>query len=658
MGRRTTAEKMTAKIRKIDIKRVFLIYIIVYSVVLLIFHSVNKPTTLGEWDDYTLPIASVLNDHNFNIDDADIAEYKKLFPDWSGAVDNYKLSGYMTRDGSGQLSWYFPCYAIVCIPCTLLLEWLDLSAIYAFPYTNLMLLVISLVIAFNILAVDEKKKTLLLLALSLNPIVFYIGWPSGEVFIYSMLLMGLVFWYSRMYRRAAVFVSLAGMMNPTIMSIGFFMIGEYLYGLFTQKGSSKWGPFVKENICDVLQYGCCYIIGIIPMIYNLYHVGHINLTASLEAFTQGKESTAARFLSYLLDLNYGILPYFPVIFITSFVLLPAALIKKSVRYIEWSAAFLLNVVLYSIMVHINGGMSGIARYNAWGVLLLIFAVILFYDVIISRLKVRKILYYILSAGTIITGVIVFNYGIFCASKTSFKHFTPIAEWVLDTCPAIYNPLPSTFKSRVSHVGGGYVYKTPLVYENKDGIVRKMLVKKDDLEYVESEYMLSQGPENWFESIFEKMDDKEIYISCPEKYGILKTHKYEIGQELSFKSGSFNADAFVIRGLGSPEGWGTWTGGNEFIMRYRTDSASPLIHAAINAGAYKKQTIVIYINGNYKYMVKDFTGGTIEFDFENPGKNKPVEIRFEMPDAISPSEFGSDDKRVLSLSFVDMVFTEK
>ena len=119
-----------------------------------------------------------------------------------------------------------------------------------------------------------------------------------------------------------------------------------------------------------MSVGSCYIVGVIPLFYNIYNVAHINLTASYSGFIHGKESIISRFWSYLFDLNYGILPYFCPVFVLAIFLVFSAILNGHKKYLQWIFAFFLNTFLYSIMVHINSGMSGIARYNSWGVAIL------------------------------------------------------------------------------------------------------------------------------------------------------------------------------------------------------------------------------------------------------------------------------------------------
>lgn len=643
---------------KVDIKKLTIIYIILFGALMLIYCSINMPGPTGEWDDYSLPVASIINEHNFSISDADVAYYKELFPNWAGYIDNYSLSGYTTRKG-GQMAWYFPTYSFVCIPFTLLLKFLKLPTVYAFPYTNLFFLMAAVVILFKYLKSSDKIRLLMVLLLTLNPIVFYISWTSAEVFIYAMLVVGLTFWYNKWYKRAAFTVSVAGMLNPTIMSIGMIMIMEYMWGLFKNKPKQeKFISFFRQNLLELIKYGCCYIIGVIPMAYNYYNIGHINLTSSLSGFTHGNESTIARFFSYIFDLNYGILPYYPILLIISFVFFVVSIVKRNIRYIEWIITFIINVVLYSIMVHINCGMSGISRYNSWGVLILIFATVLIGPEAFEKIKIKVASFVAIGIGITLTAGIVFNYGPNLASNTSYVYFTPIAEWALNHFSGLYNPLKSTFNSRTIHVDGGYGIETPVVYYAEDGYIRKILASDNDRDSLLNDYASVTGMNDNFIKQVNELDGMG-YISLSESDKIVKVESYNVGEKLFFTRNDSTGLVYAVQGMSGPEDWGTWSEGKKTIFRFKTNSRASVLHCEIAASVFNNlQDITISINNQIVYQNASYLGEGIEFDFDNPGEGECIEITIDMPNAISPVELGQNgDARVLGLGYNAMIVCE-
>lgn len=637
-----------------------MVYLALFMIVMLFIDLKHEPQPFGEWDDYSLPIASILNDHNFSINDSDIARHKSLFPEWSGFIDARELSGYEARDKSGELTWYFPLYSIVCMPLTSFLKVIGQPAVYAFSLTNIVLLITSIMVMNLFLKVDEKRKLLLTLLLTLNPIIFYIGWVSAEVFIYSMLIIGLTFWYNRSSKRAAIFVSLAGMLNPTIMFIGIVMIIEHLYELIKNRAKDQeWPLFIKNSFKDLIPYGCCFVPGLIPMIYNFYNVGHINLTSSSDQFVNPYESTFARFIAYFFDLNFGFLPYFPLILIMALVLIVLSVLRKNYRYFVWLLTFIVMVGLYSIMVHINCGMSGISRYNCWSITILIFAIV---AVALDGLDTKKVMVNggILAVGCVYTLAIVIWYGPFMAEKTNYTSFTPIAEMVLDKAPSLYNPLYSTFNNRTLHVD--YVadrdsIKTPVAYYDNDGYVRKILASASDKDKILDTYFSLSGNEDAVTSRVTGLGEDLSYMTFSRKDKIIGCPTYEIGTVLSFSLENDNGTSYFLSGISSPEDWGTWTDGNEVLMRLRTDSSSDVLHMDIEASVYGSQDVRILVNNVEVTDIKAYDGQGISFAFDNPGEGVPIEIRMILEDARPLTESGINDSRALGLGLMRITVTE-
>ncbi len=642
-------------IKKLNFKRVLLVYMIVYLLIASIYCGINGLKIVGEWDDYIFPAVTILEEHRISVYEEEITMIKEYFPEVSDYIENLGidfLSGRKTSDGT-VLPWYFPTYAIASIPIIILLRILHLPAIYAFMTTNIISVMCVLFVVFKCLKADEKTKLLLMLLLSVNPIMFYYNWPSGETLIYSFLAIGLICWHNDWYKRAAVFISLAGTMNSTIMSVGIFLIIDYAIVLIKRKEqNTKWLDYIKSNTIDVVKFGACFVIGLIPMAYFYYHTGYINLSASYSGFTQGRELTIQRFLAYLFDLNFGILPYFPIILILGIILLSTAIIKRNRRYILWFLAFIVNVFLYSVMVHINNGMSGIARYNVWGVLILIFGVCLISkDLIGSDLLMNTARKGIL-INILILALIIPSY-----DGSSCKNWTPIAEFVLDKCPQLYNPLHSTFNARTNHLDGGYEYETPVIYTADDGYTRKILASSKDKDKL-NELFTSESKPGWMADKIQSLGENELYISIPKNKKVVMCENYTIGTELIFMDKYFNAKQYIVNGISLPESWGTWTEGNELEIRFKTVSDSKKLRGIINCGTFNEvQPYNVIVNGNV--VSRGIANGNrIVFDFLNPGIGRVVNIKIEIPNAVSPMQLGqSSDDRALGLGLREMMFVE-
>lgn len=523
MGRKTTYTKKKKnyinEISKYKWKLIIVAYIILWFWVTW-NDSVAAGTKIqGEWDDYTLPIVSIINSHSMNVTIDDVRQAQIMIPEWAQYMPGYKLTGIMDSKGA-EIPFYTPVYSAMCVPAFLMLGPGSGHASNTFPVTNTFLIVLLMLIILIWLKASDITKLILVMAVSLNPVIFYITWPSAEVCIYAMLGISLVFWYNGWHKRSALFLSVAGMLNQTVLIAGIIMIIEYFIKLWTgRKEKESILKLIIRNIKDILLYALSFVPALLPMAYNIYEVGRINLTATagtIKASSGIGESVFDRFVAYVFDLNYGMWPYYSVIMIVAAVLIVFAVKNKSFRYIELLVMYILNALLFSLMPHINCGMTGIARYNCWAALYMLFAVVLFTQIIMKDNSWRIVINVSIICGIISCYSIVDSYGTVNAEKTYYTYWYPKAEKMLDKHPELYNPLHSTFNSRVTHVDGGYEYETPVVYSARDGYVRKILASSKDKEYLLKSIQCGNKQE-WFEKQLNKLTDKDSYISVPGKY---------------------------------------------------------------------------------------------------------------------------------------------
>ncbi len=647
--------------RKIEI--LLRVYTVVFGLLMLLLLRYNRPRPLAEWDDYTLPIASMLNDHDFCISSDDVEVYKEIFPEWKDYISDYSLSFYTNRAGNEELTYYYPVYAIACLPFVIGLRIIGHSTLLAFSFTNLLLLMVALFYVARNLKTSPWIRLLLVLILSVNPAVFYIRWPSAEIMIYALLMMGATCWYNGWNKRAAVFVSIAGMLNPTVLCIGIIMIAQYFVSLFrSHTDKTQWSTYIVQKIPEVLRYGLCYIPGIIPMIYNLYHTGHMNLTASHAVFTQSNESTIERFFAYLFDLNFGLLPYYAVLLPLAILLIGLAIVRKHWKYLLWIITFLVNVYLYSIMTHINSGMSGVARYNVWGCTLLIFAVVLYGYEMLHKQMAKMIGGCLVCLSVLLSGVIICRYyPEYLETNLNNRKMTPIAAWTLEHAPAVYNPMFSTFYARTLHEEGGYDYleHTPIVYAGEDGYIHKILASKKDAEVLTHGFVSCSGNDAWFERKVEALGEEPEYISVPKNVQLVRGVSYTLGTPITCQGEDYNARDYVLRGLSHMEEWGSWTDGRELWMSFVSDSDCRIISATITCPNVfmEQQPVIVYVNDVEVTNQDVAAGDSFSFSFENPGKGEIVRIRMEFPGAHSVARYGGAEDRVLGIGISQMVFEE-
>ena len=469
-------------------------YIFTYAVLMLVYCCVWKPFPIEEWDDYMMPTVTLASKNpHLAIFDSDMENAVKIYPEWKDYMKDMRFSSLKARNG-GELPWYFPTYSVFCIPLRFLLPIFRIPAVYTFAFTNLFILLATVLCVYRALRGSESPSKLfvLILLLTFNPIVFYLEWISAEVFIYSMLVLGMLFCRKERWIKSLFFTSLAATLNPTVLVI---VIGIIVFCILKERRFPARAAFVS-------------LISFVPFAYNFYNTGYINLSVGAGF---GDMNFAHRFCAYLFDLNYGFLPFFAPILIASVALIPIGIFRKDWSYVYFLGVFFLTVIAYSFMDHINCGMSGVARYNAWAYVLLVFA---FFQSAVSD----RIFSGVGFATFAVLIPILFSYNPIVSKDADNLHFTPIASFFLNHFPYFYNPLHSTFYSRTAHVYGGYDYSLPVVYSDRNGYARKILLTSNEAESLVMSLVASdEASAKFIKSKIACLDSREQYISVPARY---------------------------------------------------------------------------------------------------------------------------------------------
>lgn len=427
----------------------------------------------GESDDYMLPVISLSQHLSDDIRDSDIKLAYDYFPESSRYWDGWQNGDLPIFHESGKrYTWYFPTYSVAVMPFVYCAKWLGFSGSLGFPMANVFYWLFALLCLLKSSFMEERFKLLLFYALSVSPMLFYAHLPSAEMFIATLVLGSLTALYSRRYRLSMLLYALASTLNLTIAPFSIFIFFKW----FTDHSNEKFDlrnykAILLTNLKTIVQLLILNSIILIPVCINIIRWGRLAVMAGMGAHNGALE----RLVAYLLDLNFGILPYYPGLFI---VIALCMFTKSRLEYF----LFLLTVSIvffgFSLMVHINCGMIGIARYLTWGVVFLIFGGI-YYSTKIDNCRIKELVWILLVITTSLTMFISVAYGgARPNSKTQYTNMSPIARRVLDHAPWLYNPLFSTFNSRINHIDGGYNLPiTPIFYFAKDGSVTKALVNE-------------------------------------------------------------------------------------------------------------------------------------------------------------------------------------
>lgn len=540
-------------------EKVFQYLTILFLCVWLVFIGIKafewKPVPMGESDDYMFATISLQYRGELMVREADWIKAIEDFPEFSDYLTSCYEKGEqagITDEKGGRALWYFGTYSAICIPIKILLKVLDIPQIYTYAATNLLLYFIALLFVAFIWKKSRGKRFLATLLIGINPALFYIVWQSAEVFIFSFVVISLVCWSNKNYKLAALFVSIAGTMNSTIMMLGVIIIVDFFIELLEKKQDRRnTFVYLLKQWKHIILFGCCFVPCLVPFIYNKLNYGVWNLQVSY-GFADTQAGYLSRVLSYLFDWNYGVLPYYPLMLLVMFILFVVLLVKHKIRNILYFIAFISVIAAYSIMEHINCGMSGIARYTVWALPIMLFGIMEAWEWIENGFKrVIKYVYLgVILASILYSTYIVNRYGVMFASNTQDISLTPVAKAIIETCPQIYWSIPSTFIDRVEHSPGGYWYTRPVIYATNDGSVKKILVTGETADEI-FDYIWTdnEGMKYLLGCIAEyAWDDEYHFINVPNKYNIDVSPSYTLNGNAQVTDNTVDLEAFGTTGI--------------------------------------------------------------------------------------------------------------
>ena len=645
-------------------RKVCTVVLVCFLIAFLVLAMLQPANPYGESGSTLLPAVSLSNHGSFRITEQDLEEACSLFPGHAESLRTYYYNFLPETFKEGRYPFYLGAYAPLCIPVLSALRLLHLDAVYAFSITNALLLSLALWVVYRFAKIGEKQKLLAILLLGTSPILRYINVQLYETTLFSCVVIAMVFWLNRSRKLAALFLAIAGTMNPTIMAFGIFMILDYFFEMFAD---GKWSgrAFLHSfsaNWKKTAGLAVCFLPCFIPFVISYFGAGYLNSTASLGQVTP--HGMGGRFCAYLFDLNFGLFPYYPVLLFLFAIVAVWGSIRKNYNMLFTLVGCLAVIGAYSLTFHINCGMTGLARYNAWLVPIIVLSVVYYAPVVFTGQRLRRF-----GSGLLALSCVwcVFIVGITAYSPEggNYVWWTPVAETVMEYVPGLYDPLPSTFRSRTEHVDGGYDITEPIVYLNSDCYVRKVLVPPGMLDQAVQQLAVPAEDQAVFEKQCAKVKrtDKYYYLNFPSGTHIRKSVPYELGQTVGFGTESPEAHKYVINGVSGPESGFAWTNGPEMVLSFDLNDAP-------EKDVQMRLNLLDVYTPPQRMTVS--AAGTILLDtaLENNGPQSilitipeelfdgPVAVlTFELPDAISPVALGqNNDARNLALAISDFSIT--
>ncbi len=626
---------------------------------ILYFPHVTLENT-GDGAEYILQVISVQKHLSFGVTEQDVLLAKKEFYNEADILE-HTFSNDLHAYSDKFYCNHFGVYSLLVLPIKLLVQLFGLYPLWAFPITNLILWTAALLVIVFGLKTTQRNKICILLLSMINPAFFYLTWIHTEIYIFSFVIIGLVFFYNRQYGRSILFFSVAAMQNIAVLPFAMMVGLDYILNriVLYKKESDKNGlrEFVKKDGIRIVSYGFFYVPALLPLVLTYIRFGTFSLVA--EAAMESKY-LLHKAVDYLFDLNIGIFPYEPIVLIF-FVVLAVLGIKKCTRVALVNLFGVFGILfVISNQLQINSGMHIIMRYNVWIIPIMCFYVMMWQGGVWDKAYTRKNIVVIFEL--FFTTAMIF-YTNTSNGKFSSIEFAPWTEVVMDKTPQLYNPSHGIFYSRELGTETYYSSK-PVAYENEEGYVRKVLLSEEAEElFYSDEYVIVDETGKQIDKLL--LDTVTIdqgdykYVNIKDNYYM--AYAYELGTEIWFYTEEYNADDYVVQGLSVKEEWGSWTEGNKTIMLfYIEDIDTDFLNITLELdGVFcEKQNVTILANNDVVYEHVLEGEQEINFIVQNP-ETGFLKLEIELPDAVAPSEVveGSADSRVLGVGLKKMSIDE-
>jgi len=469
---------------------------IILGIIFLIYYIISGDIYIRcECVSYAATAVALENHFSEWITLEDLEDAKKDFPEFANdfITENLHLEASKPEENLYK-GYYAGLYSLLVLPAKRILSFTNISQSHAFAITNAILLIgtgIFLIKSFN------KNKLLAFWLVIFNPIIFYIRWIGAEVFIYSVILISLIFFIKKKYKVAFLFSIFGGIMNAVVLFwsvvIGITYVIDKGQLLSEKIILDKIKTFIKCNWKDMIYF---LIIGLIGY-YGFFGNG-------VEKFGGGNlvfKNVLHRMFYYLFDTNMGVLPYYAPFFILFIVCFIKAIKAKNLNTCMICIGFFVVLFGYSLKVQICSDCNAIARYNSWNSVFMIVAVISFIN-----LKDKRLLYYLI-ISTIFVISVTFSYES-ANNYTEYDKFTKFTTCILNNVPELYCGHEYVFSTCVKKEQQDLLENQVYVYVNYDGIVTKVLCHSTYIENLDKYINISEEKINKLKS---KYFSKEQYL---------------------------------------------------------------------------------------------------------------------------------------------------
>lgn len=459
-----------------------------------------KPYPTGDGPEYILTTEAIYNHFTPNITHADLVSFKTSYIKKNKWEDVYKTDifqrfdehlqypklkfmdecgGVYTDKKGKNYSYHFFFLSYVNTPARFITAWMGGDPLSSFQFTNAFLVTLTCFILLFLTPFDLWKTLLVTICFVFSSNYWYLGWTHPEVFTTCMITIGFWLYFQQKRYWGIFFVTLASLQNQPIAIMLAFLCLDTLIA----------NGFNFRNIRNIFISAVLFLW---PAIFYYLHFDTTNLIKDA-GFLSTKYITFTRVFGFYFDLNQGVVLVIPLILL-AFLFFWLRQLLRVIRKKE-KATFTLLFPLFliamtctvSTMGNWNHGQAIVNRYASWfSGIIIIFC---FFQLKHLKPLSQTVLLLCFTATQAYTILYHQQFNKFDWSQESHR---PLAKWVLDHCPSLYNPDPNIFSVRTLRNYDMSESSSPIIYiSQKKDKVQKIMVHRNRVSAL-TDYGFSQA----------------------------------------------------------------------------------------------------------------------------------------------------------------------
>lgn len=451
-----------------------------FTIVLGIFY-LSKTTVQqgGDISNYFGITESLLSHANVSLTSLDRTNLEKYLHPSYFTDPGYFING---TDGK-RYPIHFIFYSILATPVRVILKLLQANELKTLALTNVLIVSAVIALIFKRFSLSAFQKGVLLLLVILSPLAFFFAWPGPDAYYIILLLFSVYLFYAKRYFWASLVAVLASWHSQPLFVLALGYLAAYLYGAMNVKTADG-----KKRL--VIPYNTLWVSVIpvillaIPYAYNYVVFGVVTPWTHLQnGWTQVygfglHNASFIRFFEMLFDLNMGLFWYAPLIFLVGCVFLFASF-RRDKRSIFVVGLIFATALFYQTNPPWHFGTAG---YGPSRHVLFVLPFLIYFLVKQAKASVP---YITLLIFIIVTQLFVLSLnGWFLPNWEHALHQSPIAKYVLNNWPELYNPTPEIFADRTNHTDLNYI--TTAIYKNDEGVCKKAYVLMTEIDRIKNE----------------------------------------------------------------------------------------------------------------------------------------------------------------------------